>query len=206
MAPTSRVSARGLRPDPVCGMTVPADAGPGRWSTTARPTTSAARAAGAPSKEPGESDHRQRLRGRPAGRQGLAVLRRHPPGRRLPAGRGADRGPGDGKYRGRVAIRMGPVKLQFAGTAEITERDDAAKRIAVDAAGADEKGRGQAAMVVTAVRHGQAAARRSTSPRTSSCPARRRSTGAGMIVRLSARCSCATSRPTCRTASRASTR
>ncbi len=57
---------------------------------------------------------------------------------------------GDDKYRGKVAIRMGPVKLQFAGTAEIKERDDTAKRIVVDAAGADEKGRGQAAMLVTA--------------------------------------------------------
>jgi len=58
---------------------------------------------------------------------------------------------GDDKYLGRVAIRMGPVKLQFTGTAQITERDDAAKRLVVDAAGADEKGRGQAAMLVTAV-------------------------------------------------------
>ena len=57
---------------------------------------------------------------------------------------------GDDKYLGKVAVRMGPVKLQFAGTAEIKERDDAAKRIVVDAAGADEKGRGQAAMLVTA--------------------------------------------------------
>ena len=57
---------------------------------------------------------------------------------------------GDDKYLGKVAIRMGPVKLQFAGTAEIIERDDAAKRIVVDAAGADEKGRGQASMMVTA--------------------------------------------------------
>ena len=57
---------------------------------------------------------------------------------------------GDGKYKGKVAIRMGPVKLQFAGLAEIKERDDAAKRIVVDAAGADEKGRGQAAMLLTA--------------------------------------------------------
>jgi hypothetical protein len=45
---------------------------------------------------------------------------------------------------------MGPVRLQFAGTAEIKERDDSAKRIVVDAAGADEKGRGQASMSVTA--------------------------------------------------------
>ena len=57
---------------------------------------------------------------------------------------------GDDKYEGQVAIRMGPVRLQFAGTADITERDEAAKRIAVHAAGADEKGRGQAAMVVGA--------------------------------------------------------
>jgi carbon monoxide dehydrogenase subunit G len=57
---------------------------------------------------------------------------------------------GDNKYEGRVAIRMGPVRLQFTGTADITERDEAAKRIVVHAAGADEKGRGQAAMVVGA--------------------------------------------------------
>jgi carbon monoxide dehydrogenase subunit G len=33
---------------------------------------------------------------------------------------------GDDKYGGKVAIRMGPVRLQFSGTAEITERDEAA--------------------------------------------------------------------------------
>jgi hypothetical protein len=58
---------------------------------------------------------------------------------------------GDGKYAGRVAVRMGPVRLQFAGNADITERDEAAKRLVVHASGADEKGRGQASMVVTAV-------------------------------------------------------
>jgi uncharacterized protein len=57
---------------------------------------------------------------------------------------------GGEKYKGKVAIRMGPVRMQFAGTADITERDEAAKRVVVHAAGADEKGRGQAAMIVTA--------------------------------------------------------
>jgi carbon monoxide dehydrogenase subunit G len=57
---------------------------------------------------------------------------------------------GDDRYKGRVAVRMGPVRLQFAGTADITERDEAAKRVVVHASGADEKGRGQASMVVTA--------------------------------------------------------
>jgi carbon monoxide dehydrogenase subunit G len=57
---------------------------------------------------------------------------------------------GEEKYKGKVAIRMGPVRMQFAGTADITERDETAKRVVVHAAGADEKGRGQAAMIVTA--------------------------------------------------------
>jgi uncharacterized protein len=57
---------------------------------------------------------------------------------------------GDEKYKGKVAVRMGPVRLQFAGTADITERDEAANRVVVRASGADEKGRGQASMVVTA--------------------------------------------------------
>jgi carbon monoxide dehydrogenase subunit G len=57
---------------------------------------------------------------------------------------------GGDKYKGKVAVRMGPVRLQFAGTADITERDEAAKRVVVHARGADEKGRGQASMVVTA--------------------------------------------------------
>jgi uncharacterized protein len=57
---------------------------------------------------------------------------------------------GDDKYKGRVSVRMGPVRLQFAGTADISERDEAAKRIVVNAAGAEEKGRGQASMTVTA--------------------------------------------------------
>jgi uncharacterized protein len=57
---------------------------------------------------------------------------------------------GNDKYKGGVAVRMGPVRLRFAGTADITERDEAGKRIVVHASGAEEKGRGQASMIVTA--------------------------------------------------------
>jgi carbon monoxide dehydrogenase subunit G len=57
---------------------------------------------------------------------------------------------GDDNYLGKVAIRMGPVKMAFAGKAHINERDEADKRIVVDASGADEKGRGNASMLVTA--------------------------------------------------------
>src|SRR5439155_4183675 len=57
---------------------------------------------------------------------------------------------GDDKYEGRVAVRMGPVRLQFGGKAEITERDEAAKRVVIHASGAELRGRGQVSMVVTA--------------------------------------------------------
>jgi uncharacterized protein len=57
---------------------------------------------------------------------------------------------GDDKYQGLVGIRMGPVRLKFTGTADIVERDEQSRRIVVNAAGADERGRGQAAMGVTA--------------------------------------------------------
>ncbi len=55
---------------------------------------------------------------------------------------------GNDTYGGTVGIRMGPVKMQFAGKAQIKDRDEAARTLVVDAAGADEKGRGQAQMLV----------------------------------------------------------
>lgn len=56
----------------------------------------------------------------------------------------------DDTYSGNVLVRLGPVKLEFTGSALIKERNDAAKRIVVDAAGAEKKGRGQAALLLTA--------------------------------------------------------
>ena len=52
---------------------------------------------------------------------------------------------GDDKYKGKVAVRMGPVRMQFAGTADITERDEAAKRIVVFARLESAQPRGAAA-------------------------------------------------------------
>ena len=46
---------------------------------------------------------------------------------------------GNDKYQGGVAVRMGPVRLRFAGTAEITERDEAAQADR----GARQRGRGE---------------------------------------------------------------
>src|ERR1044072_8274156 len=53
-------------------------------------------------------------------------------------------------YKGRVTIKMGPVSMRFAGDVEIVERDEAARRAVINAAGADERGGGQASMVLTA--------------------------------------------------------
>jgi len=57
---------------------------------------------------------------------------------------------GDDDYAGRVNLRMGPVKLEFAGKAHVVERDHAGHRIAIDASGSDRKGRGNVEMTVTA--------------------------------------------------------
>ncbi|MDQ6782368.1 MAG: SRPBCC family protein [Actinomycetota bacterium] len=57
---------------------------------------------------------------------------------------------GDNRFKGRVAVRMGPVKLRFGGIAQITERDDANMRLVMQASGAEEKGKGQADLNLTA--------------------------------------------------------
>ncbi|HEX3929419.1 MAG TPA: SRPBCC family protein [Nocardioides sp.] len=54
------------------------------------------------------------------------------------------------EYAGTVNLRMGPVKLAFAGKAHVAERDEAAKRLVLDASGSDQRGRGNVEMTVTA--------------------------------------------------------
>jgi carbon monoxide dehydrogenase subunit G len=50
----------------------------------------------------------------------------------------------DRQYKGKVNIKMGPVSLSFNGDVDITERDDAAKRMVMKATGSEMKGKGQA--------------------------------------------------------------
>jgi carbon monoxide dehydrogenase subunit G len=57
---------------------------------------------------------------------------------------------GEDHYAGRVNLRMGPVKLEFAGKAHVAERDEDAKRLILDASGSDQRGRGNVEMKVTA--------------------------------------------------------
>ena len=57
---------------------------------------------------------------------------------------------GNDEYKGRVGISMGPIKLAFAGDAKVLERNDTSNRLVISGSGADEKGRGNASMVLTA--------------------------------------------------------
>jgi carbon monoxide dehydrogenase subunit G len=47
-------------------------------------------------------------------------------------------------YIGKVAVRLGPVALTFAGTVKFSEKDEAARKARVNAQGKDSKGRGGA--------------------------------------------------------------
>jgi carbon monoxide dehydrogenase subunit G len=55
----------------------------------------------------------------------------------------------DNTFKGQVTAKMGPVSLGFTGTAQIVERDEAGRRIVIRATGSEQKGKGQANMVVT---------------------------------------------------------
>ncbi len=50
----------------------------------------------------------------------------------------------DRAWKGKVSVRLGPVALAFVGTANFVEIDEAARRVTIEAAGAEGKGRGRA--------------------------------------------------------------
>ncbi|MGZ8602504.1 MAG: SRPBCC family protein [Actinomycetota bacterium] len=52
-------------------------------------------------------------------------------------------------WKGKVNVKFGPVSLSFAGTVELTERDDAAHRAVLHAKGMEAKGKGAANATVT---------------------------------------------------------
>jgi carbon monoxide dehydrogenase subunit G len=56
-----------------------------------------------------------------------------------------------GTYHGRVKVKVGPISVQYQGTAEFAEKDEAAHRVVLTAAGRDVRGQGNASALVTAV-------------------------------------------------------
>lgn len=57
---------------------------------------------------------------------------------------------GNGTYDGTVLAKLGPVKLSFTGKARIVEADERAHRLVLHAAGAEDRGKGTAEMMLTA--------------------------------------------------------
>lgn len=55
----------------------------------------------------------------------------------------------DRTWKGKVNAKFGPVSLSFAGTVEMTERDDSAHRAVLHAKGMEQKGKGAANATVT---------------------------------------------------------
>jgi len=54
-------------------------------------------------------------------------------------------------YHGLVKVKVGPITAQYKGTASFVEKDEAAHRAVLKAAGRDARGQGNAAATVTAV-------------------------------------------------------
>ena len=52
-------------------------------------------------------------------------------------------------WKGKVNVKFGPAALAFAGTVEMTERDDTAHRAVLHAKGMEQKGKGAANATVT---------------------------------------------------------
>ena len=55
----------------------------------------------------------------------------------------------DRNWKGKVNMKLGPVSLSFAGTVNVQERDDAAKRVVLVAKGMEAKGKGAANASIT---------------------------------------------------------
>jgi carbon monoxide dehydrogenase subunit G len=55
----------------------------------------------------------------------------------------------DTTWKGKVAVKLGPVSMSFAGQVKMQERDDAAHRVVLKADGREQRGRGAASAVVT---------------------------------------------------------
>jgi uncharacterized protein len=55
----------------------------------------------------------------------------------------------DSHWKGKLNAKFGPVSMSFAGTVEMTERDDQAHRVVLTAKGMEQKGKGAANANVT---------------------------------------------------------
>jgi len=57
----------------------------------------------------------------------------------------------DTTWKGKVAVKLGPISMSFAGTVKLQERDDANHRVVLKADGREQRGKGAASALVTSV-------------------------------------------------------
>ena len=89
---------------------------------------------------------------------------------------------GNGNYEGKVVAALGPVKLNFSGTAKIVSADQAAHRMVLRAAGSEDRGRGEAEMTITATLRPESGGTRVTVAQDLSISGAAASFGRGMIA------------------------
>jgi carbon monoxide dehydrogenase subunit G len=59
----------------------------------------------------------------------------------------------DDGFTGTVKVKLGPINLTYRGTGRFTERDEAARRVVIEANGRDTRSSGTAAATITATLH-----------------------------------------------------
>lgn len=57
----------------------------------------------------------------------------------------------DDNFKGKVVIKLGPISLSFAGTVTVVERDTGEHRVELKALGREQRGKGSATALVTAL-------------------------------------------------------
>jgi carbon monoxide dehydrogenase subunit G len=88
-------------------------------------------------------------------------------------------------YKGRVKIKVGPVISQFAGTAHFVEKDEAARRAVISAAGKDARGGGNASATIHAQLHPEGGGTRVSVATDLNISGKLAQFGAGMIKEIS---------------------
>jgi carbon monoxide dehydrogenase subunit G len=88
-------------------------------------------------------------------------------------------------YKGRVKIKVGPVISQFAGTAHFVEKDEAAHRAVISAAGKDARGGGNASATIHAQLHPEGGGTRVSVATDLNISGKLAQFGAGMIKEIS---------------------
>jgi carbon monoxide dehydrogenase subunit G len=59
----------------------------------------------------------------------------------------------DTTWKGKVAVKLGPISMSFAGTVKLQERDEGNHRVVLKADGREQRGKGAASALVTSVLH-----------------------------------------------------